>query len=117
MQNIKTVIAGQNATQGPSKYALLRRLLQSDALAAFERATLLHGNEMNDNFTHCLNDLTHHIFPTHALSTQKCYMSHVLRKPRDMKAREFMSRLVKLNDLLTEFPPFMEDQKISDDEL
>ena len=115
--SVDKVIKGQNATTGPSKFALIKRLLQGDALAAFERAEALHGSATNEHFKHCLNDLAHHVFPRRALSTQKRYMRRFLRKPRAMTAREFVTRLVEINDLLERFPPFQANQKLPDDEL
>ena len=117
LHSMKRVIQGQNTTQDPSKCALLRQLLQGDALSAFERALLMHGSETNDNFDHCLNDLTMHVFPRHTLASQKHHMRCVLRKSCDMKVREFMTCLVELNDMLEEFPLFADKQKIEDDEL
>merc|ERR1712127_1028673 len=44
--SLDKVIHGHNATTGPSRYALVRKLLEGDALAAFEQvATTATGGE------------------------------------------------------------------------
>ena len=35
LQNVQKIFSGQNVTNGPNRYAIVRRLLQGDALAAF----------------------------------------------------------------------------------
>ena len=43
--NLSKVLIGQNITTGPPKYALARRVLEGDALAAFEAAAALQDTE------------------------------------------------------------------------
>ena len=120
IKNVEKVFVGQNMTAGPARYSLLRRVLQGDALAAFNRAATATGNETNDHLKTCLTELKKHIFPQKALNNQKRYMRRFLRKPREMKIREFMTRLNKINELLTLFPPVRDGQeaeKLPDDEL
>lgn len=38
LNGIRQVVRGQNLTTGPQKYQLMRRMLEGDALAAFNRA-------------------------------------------------------------------------------
>ena len=90
IRDVKKVISGQNVTTGPQMYALLHRLLQGDALAAFDRAAATRGSETATNFNMCVKDLITPVFPRRALATQKRYMRRHLRKPRSMKMREFM---------------------------
>jgi hypothetical protein len=103
-RNILKAIVGQNITSGPPKYALARRTLEGDALAAFDASAITNGGETNANFTTTLNALTTHLFPARALQTQKRYMRRYLRKPNDTRAREHVARVVEINALLTEFP-------------
>lgn len=103
-RNLRKVIHGQNLTTGPAKYALARRVLIGDALATFNARATHYGNETNDNFSSCLNDLTEHIFPARALQTQKRYMRRYLRKPVDTSIREYTARVVELNAYLPRFP-------------
>ena len=44
-------------------------------------------------------------------------MQRFLRKPRDMTVREFITRLVEINEMLTEFPPGAHEQKLPTDKL
>jgi len=95
----------------------MRRLLQGDALAFFNQSAVKRVNETNENFYLTGNDLIMHMLPIRALSEQKCYMRRHLRKPRDVKVRDFMTRLVELNHYLDTFPPFLADQMLPDDKI
>jgi hypothetical protein len=114
---VDRVLAGTNTTSGPNKYALIRRLLQGDALTAFNNAATAEGNETNANYEICCQKLIKHAFPKKALTDQKRYMRRFLRKPRDMKTRIFMGRLIELNDYLELFPDFQDNQKLAQDEI
>ena len=103
-RDLGRVLQGQNVTTGPGRYNMTRRLLEGDALAAFNVAAATHGNETNDNFMRCIRDVTTHIFPARALQMQKRYMRRFLRKPAGVKTREFVARVSELNEYLREFP-------------
>ena len=117
IRDLRKIIVGQNVTTGPNQFALARRLLQGDALAAFDRAAEATGAETVVNFKTVLGELIKHVFPKRAISTQKRYMRRFLRKPREWKTREFAARLVEINELLKQFPPFRDDQQLDTDEL
>ena len=117
MTQVDKVIAGMNISDGPNKFALVRRLLQGDALAAFDNAATMHGAETNDNFNLCGRDLVRHIFPTKALAKQKRWMRRFLRKPAEMSIRDFMSRMTEINGYLKKFPPFGADQSLPQEEI
>ena len=109
---------GQNATTGPPKYVLTRRLLHGDALAAFEAGAAAAGAETNVHFTQAVNSLIEHVFPSRALAIQKRVMRRNFRKPKEMTTRTFMARLVEINNYLSQFPPFNgDDQKMDEEEL
>ena len=92
-------------------------LITGDTLAFFNTAAQEHGNETNATFLQCLKDVTTHLFPKRALAFQKRYMRRHLRKPRDMKTREFAARISELNQYLKQFPPFEDNQELDDDEI
>jgi hypothetical protein len=117
LNNIKKVLARQNITNRAGKYALAHCLLQGDALSAFVTAPARIGGETMVNFQTVLNELTTHVFPQRALQQQKRYMRRWMRKPKTMQIRDFVTRVVELNDYLPKFPPFGADQKLQDDEL
>ena len=117
LRTVRKIIKGQNMTTGSAQYALLRQLLQGDALAAFDKAAKDNVTETVENYKKCVQGLIEHVFPRKALATQKRYMRRFLRKPRDMKIREFMNRLNEMNAYLKEFPPFKENQGLPDDEI
>ena len=103
-RDLGRVLQGQNVTTGPGRYSMTRRLLEGDALAAFNVAAGNHGNETNDNFMRCIADVTAHIFPARALQLQKRFMRRFLRKPAGTKTREFVARVNEINEFLKEFP-------------
>jgi len=119
-KNLEKVVVGQNVTTGPGRYTVARRLLEGDALASFDQGARLHGAESIPNFKRCLDDVTKHVFPKRALQTQKRYMRRFLRKPPTMKIREYVARVIEINDLLAKFPPAIPGQsatKLPDDEI
>jgi hypothetical protein len=115
---VKRVIAGTNTTTGPNQYALIRRLLQGEALTAFNNAATRNGTETQEHFKACCEDLIRHVFPRKSLVMQKRWMRRFLRKPMEIKTREFIGRLTELNDYLSKFPEnFNNDQKLPADEI
>ena len=64
-------LSGQNATGGPTKYALARRLLAGRALADFNHTATLHGAETLPNYKKCIAAVTLRVFPQKALQDQK----------------------------------------------
>lgn len=103
-KGITDIVSGLNLTSGATKYQLARQILKGDALRTFNQAATTRGDESNENFPQCLNDVTASIFPLRAAQTQKRYMRRDLRKPRSMKIREFRARLHELNEYLALFP-------------
>ena len=71
---IKQVILGQNATTGPARYRIMRRMLRGDALAAFNAAVQNVGVETNANYQVAVNSLIEHVFLSRALAIQKRVM-------------------------------------------
>lgn len=79
--NVKKGMAGYGATTGPQKYSFTRRLLEGDALAAFELKATELATETAPHYNEVMEALTKHVFPNKALQKQKRYMRRVLRKP------------------------------------
>ena len=104
LKNIRKVLVGMNVTTGPLQYAMVRRVLQGDALSAFEVAATRNGNETVENLKKCFESLKKHVLPVNAYQRQRHYMNRVLRKPRECSIRQFMTRLTELNDYLEQFP-------------
>ena len=116
-QDLNWVLTGQNITTGPQKFTMIRRLITGDTLAVFNNAAQEHGNETNQTFLRCLQDVTTHIFPQRALAFQKRYMRRYLRKPKDMTTQEFAAHITELNQYLKQFPPFGQNQELEDEEI
>ena len=102
--NFDKVIAGQSITLAEHKFALARKLIEGDALAAFNEEAGRHRNMTNATLTTCLDAVTAHVFPAQALRTQTRYMRRFLRKPRDMDTRKWSARIQEINSYLPKFP-------------
>ena len=95
--NLGRVIKGQNATGAAARYALARRLLESEALATFNNQAAT-DTETNETFEECLDKVGNLIFPKRALQLQKRCMRRNLRKPGTMKTRTYVARIMELNN-------------------
>ena len=67
IDNIKKVMVGQNMTTGLPKYALVKCLLQGEALTQFTLDAVTLGNETNANFEEALKKLIIYVSPKRAL--------------------------------------------------
>ena len=117
VRDVKRAIRGQNITTGPGCYALMRRLIRGEALAAFNQAATDAGNETVANFDTAVEGLIRNVFPQRALITQKRIMRRFFRKPSTMTMRQFMARVLEINGKLADFPPFQANQTIPLDEI
>lgn len=119
LKNVRKVLVGQNVTTGPASYAVGRRLLDGDALATFNNAAT-GQNETVATFNECMDAVTKSVFPARAVLLQKRYMRRFLRKPMTMKTREYVARIIELNNYVPLFPPVTGNEapeKLPDDEL
>jgi len=69
------------------------------------------------NFKLVLQDLMTHVLPRRTLQLQCRYMHRTVRKSPEMSTREFITRLMEVNQLLNEFPPFVANQALPEDEI
>ena len=104
IKDMEKVFTGTNTNTGPARYALARRVLQGDALSAFERASATHGNETVENLKKCFESLKKHVFPLNAYQRQRHFMNRLLKKPKESTIRAFMTRVNELNEYLALFP-------------
>jgi hypothetical protein len=74
-------------------------------------------NETSVTFELAVKKVTTHVFPHRALSYQKQYMRRYMCKPRNMTTREFSAHVNELNGYLKQFPPFNQDQELTEEEL
>ena len=116
-RDLRRVLRGQNITDGPGSYSMIRRLLEGDALSVFNLAASNNGNETLANFNNCLRSVTTHVFPARALAIQRRYMRRFLRKPQSMRTRDFVARVNELDSYLELFPPFGQQQRQPEDVL
>jgi len=88
-----------------------------DALASFDWSVITHGINDNLNFVTCTNKLIVHVLLQQVYLEQKHYMRHIIKKPRNCSAQEFVTRLFKINQYLDWFLPFNANKKLSTNKL
>ncbi len=102
--SLKKVLRGQNITVGQAQYAMARRLFIGEALTSFNNASTLIGPETAENLDTVLKQVAGSVFPLRAYAIQKQAMRRFMRKPRDRGIREYVDRILELNDYLVYFP-------------
>ena len=103
MDAITQVIKGQDIQDRDAAYLLEKSLLKEDALQVFNNEEASQENKDGLAFTKCLAAVTEHIFSKKAYKTQKKYIRNI-HKPLAFGSREWISRMIKLNDHLKKFP-------------
>jgi hypothetical protein len=101
---LKKVLKGQNITTGQAQYAMARRLFNGEALTSFNNVSTQVGTETVQNLEIVLKKLAGSVFPLRAYAMQKQAMRRFMRKPRDSTIREYVDRILELNDYLVYFP-------------
>ena len=87
-----------------TKFALAKRLLDGRVLIAFKNAATAVASETNETFKQVIKTVTKHVFPKSAYQKQKSYMRRFLKKPRDLNTKQFVERVIHINELLKQFP-------------
>ena len=101
---LKKVLKGQNITTGQAQYAMARRLFNGEALTSFNNASAKVGTETVQNLEIVLKKVAGSVFPLRAYAMQKQAMRRFMRKPRESTIREYVDRILELNDYLVYFP-------------
>ena len=96
---------GHGVMARPAKFSLTRRLLLGRALANFNNAASLRTTETREHYLQCIHVVTLGVSPQYALKEQKTWMRCFLKKLQDMCIKEYVDRVVKINDYLLQFPP------------
>ena len=122
-EDLATVFVGLDLTTGPSQIGMVRHLLSGQALDAFN----LHFTDPTVTQTVAqvragLKMVAHLVFAENAVTNQKQYMRHEMRKPNKLSARETATRLLQLNAWLEYYPadgpdPLAPITKLDDAEL
>ena len=81
---------GQNSTTGPAKFLLAKRLLEDGVLQAFKNAARTAGAKTTQNYKVVIKAVTAQIMPKKALQKQKRHMRRFLKKPLDLKVKDFV---------------------------
>ena len=97
---------------------MIQRMLDGEAKRVFQNKKKELKKETEGNFKQIQQALILHFFPPKALQRQKRFLRRSVRKPRDMKVRQFIERIVEINGYLFYFPPFRGEQnQLQEDEL
>ena len=116
---LKKVINGQNVTEPANMFALAKRTLKGDALAAFCEAELTEPTDEGElkHFQACVKKLKGHVFPRHSVRRQRRYMRMHCRKLAELKTHIWIARLIELQNQLVEFPDYAAAYKLSDEDI
>ena len=92
LEHVKTyrkIVKGQNITNGPNCFAMIKRLLKGKALIDFERIFTDEGySESVDNCDKIIDKLTEEIFPDRALQKQCRALRRNIQKPENMQTNQ-----------------------------
>ena len=109
-EDLTTVFKGLNLTTGANQVGMVQHLLAGQARDTFNEYFSSEGVlETAENVQFGLKKVASTIFPDSAVTNQKQYMRHELRKPNKLTARETATRLQQLNAWLSYFPADGED--------
>jgi hypothetical protein len=104
-EDLGTVFKGLNLETGPNQIGMIQHLLAGQARDTFnEFFSEKKREESKENVNLALKKVAATVFADSAVSNQKQYMRHELRKPNKLTARETATRLVQLNTWLSYFP-------------
>jgi hypothetical protein len=117
-KDLMKICTGQNVNDAVGKYAMTRRLLDGDALAAFNKAATAAGNETLANYNTVMKALAVHVFPKNALAIQRQWFRRYMKKTNKYTMREYVARVIEMNAMMVEFPPaFNDTQLIKEEEM
>ena len=88
--------------------------------AALDAAAAAEARQaaVDDCINHALNEIVKTRCPYKALEKQKRFMRRKMRKPAEMRTREYVNRLRHINyEELPKLPPFDDNQRLADDEM
>jgi hypothetical protein len=110
--SIDKVCKGQGIEkEAKQKYVMAHRILQGEALTSFNiAANDVWSNEDQDGLPldrgeeTLEKEVSEAVFPIRSYLTQKQAMRRFMRKPKDMKIREYVDRLLEINWYLAFFP-------------
>jgi len=80
-------------------------MLEGAALTTFNLALPPGASETLPTFEVCLDAVRASVFPYQAASNQRRYLRRVLRKKPDVTVKQFVDRVLELNNYLARFPP------------
>ena len=104
-RNVDKIFTGQAVTDVNTKFSIMRRLLQGAALATFNTKAAEYEAEIEEVFVLALNAVRNAAFPKRAISKQKRYMRRHMHKGINVPFKEFLNRVIEMNNYFKEMPP------------
>eukprot|EP00957_Ditylum_brightwellii_P065674 4980512-Ditylum_brightwellii.AAC.2 len=101
---VKQVLRRKNVGDMDAAYTLVQDLLKGNTLTVFNNKQATFKEQTLDNVKHCLNVLTVQEFPNKAYKLQKQCIWQMMHKARHISVCKWISRVIKLNNYLMEFP-------------
>ena len=115
IRDLRKILVNTKSVTVAQKFLLTRKLLQGDALAKFESAARDNGEADEEAYKKVIFALSKYVFPAKAVKLQRRAMTYQMRKPPTVTIREYVNRMVELNDYLREFPNVDPDKHLFDD--
>ena len=121
-QNLDKALKGQvDSPKAADMFGMARRLLEGETLSTFELETDARKNvvldpengpvgETKEVFEEVMKEITRQVFPKRAVQTQKRFLRRFLKKPDDMRTRQFVSRALELNSQFVEYPEMVKGE-------
>ena len=104
-RNLEKVFVGQNVNDNPTRFSIMRRLLQGAALATFNNKVEEYEEESEGVFVSGLMAVRNAAFPKRAVSKQKRYMRRHMHKGISCSFKNFLNRVQEMNGYFREMPP------------
>jgi hypothetical protein len=108
-------LSGTKHYHWPGKVPYDAMFDHGDTLAVFNKDASELVNELSVNLELAIKKATTHVFPQRALLYQKRYMRRYMRNPRTLTTRVFSARVNALNGYLKQYPPFDQDQELTEE--
>ena len=90
-------LTGQHMATAIQRYACACRFLQERALSLFNTQADAQHQVNLANYDQIMTLVNNSMFPQKAYITQTRWMPRYLKKPHDMKTRDYVIRVLKLN--------------------
>ena len=103
VRNFNVTLADSGTLDTGANIQYLRTLVRGEELRHFDLLSADVDIPENLNVEYIIKGLELYFYLVHLLSKQKNAMRHGMKKPRGLKVRQYMARLIDLNEYLDSF--------------